>query len=155
MSPYSSSLKTVFAASLVALGACSDHTDTTGTNSTTPPAQLQCDAGNGGITLPPGFCAVVVADLQTDGKPAAARHMAVTPHGDVFVAINNPSSSNPTFGIIAVRDTNGDGHSDVQSQFSPGLGGSGIAWGNGVLYFGANDRVVRYPMPDGQLTPAG
>ena len=121
----------------------------------TPPPQLQCDAGNGGITLPTGFCAVVVADLTTDGKPAAARHMAVTPSGDLFVAINNPSNSNPAFGIIGLRDADGDGRAELQSHFSAGLGGSGIAWGNGLLYFGANDQVLRFTLPNGQLSPSG
>ena len=38
-----------------------------------------CDAANGGLQLPPGFCALVVADgLGT------ARHMAVAPNGEVF-----------------------------------------------------------------------
>jgi glucose/arabinose dehydrogenase len=79
----------------------------------------------------------------------------VTPNGDVFVAINNPSNSNPTFGIIGLRDADGDGRAETQTHFSPGLGGSGIAWGDGTLYFGANDRVVRYTLPNGQLNPSG
>lgn len=35
--------------------------------------RVECDAGNGGITLPPGFCAVVVAD-----QVGRARHLGVT-----------------------------------------------------------------------------
>ena len=81
--------------------------------------------------------------------------MAVTPSGDVFVAINSPRNQNPSFGIIGLRDTNGDGRADQQSRFSPGLGGSGIAWGEALLYFGANDRVLRYRLPAGSLTPIG
>src|SRR6185436_19463854 len=70
-------------------------------------------------------------------------------------AINSPNNTNPSFGIIGLRDSDGDGRADQQSQFSPNLGGSGIAWGNGLLYFGANDRVVRYQLPSGQLSPTG
>jgi glucose/arabinose dehydrogenase len=117
--------------------------------------KLKCDADNGGITLPPGFCAVVVADLVVDGAPARARHMAVTPSGDVFVAINSPRNVQPSLGIIGLRDRDGDGRADEQSRFSPNLGGSGIAWGNGTLYFGANDRVLRFRLPAGRLTPVG
>ena len=62
------------------------------------------------------------------GQPARARHMAVTPSGNIFVAINSPRNEQPAFGIIGLRDTNGDGVADEQTQFSPGLGGSGIAW---------------------------
>src|SRR5256885_8345517 len=40
---------------------------------------VRCDADNAGITLPPGFCALVVADLVEDGHPAQARHIAITP----------------------------------------------------------------------------
>jgi glucose/arabinose dehydrogenase len=81
--------------------------------------------------------------------------MAVTPNGDIFVAINNPRSANPPFGIIGLRDADKNGRAEQQSQFSPNLGGSGIDWSNGVLYFGANDRVVRFQLPSGQLEPTG
>lgn len=148
----SNATRFVATATLVALSACGDSTSVDQV-STPPSQQIACDSNNGGITLPPGFCAVIVADLVVGGKPAAARHMAVTPAGDVFVAINNPSQANPAFGIVALRDTNGDGRADMQSQFSPNLGGSGIAWANNTLYFGANDRIMRYALPNGQLTP--
>jgi glucose/arabinose dehydrogenase len=113
--------------------------------------KLKCDPDNAGITLPPGFCAIVVADLVD----SLARHIAVTPSGDVFVAINSPRNRQPAFGIVGLRDRDGDGRADEQSRFSPGLGGSGIAWGRGLLYFGANDRVLRFRLPAGRLTPVG
>ena len=118
-------------------------------------ASVDCDAGNGGITLPPGFCAVVVADLVDAGGPARARHMAVTPTGEIFVAINQTRTAIPTFGIIGLRDRDGDGRADEQSRFSAGLGGSGIAWGQASLFFGANDRVLRFRLPAGRLKPVG
>ena len=147
---------------LMMASACSDD-DTTGLvllNDTTEsalrtPGAQACAADNGGITLPPGFCAIVVADLVMDGAPARARHMAVTPSGDVFIAINSPRNQQPSFGIVALRDSNGDGVADQQTQFSPGLGGSGIAWMAGRLYFGANDRILRYPLAADELTPTG
>jgi glucose/arabinose dehydrogenase len=80
--------------------------------------------------------------------------MAVTPSGDVFVAINSPGNRNPSFGIVGLRDKDGDGRADERSQFSPGLGGSGMAWRDGLLFFGANDRVLRFRLPDGRLTPS-
>ena len=149
---------TVALAALVALAACAD--DDPALTGPVPDLRrsapnVACDPDNGGITLPPGFCAVVVADLVDAGRPALARHMAVTPTGDVFVAINSPRNNNPTFGIIGLRDTDGDGRADEQSRFSPGLGGSGIAWGQASLYLGANDRVLRFRLPAGRLTPVG
>ncbi len=139
--------------------ACSDQPAAPRMADTSPPApdrsarKVICDANNGGITLPAGFCAVVVADLTMDGKPAAARHLAVTPSGDVFVAINSPRNQNPSFGIVGLRDRDGDGRADERTQFSPNLGGSGLAWNDGLLYFGANDRILRFTMPAGRLTP--
>src|SRR5512132_3408408 len=144
----------------VVLAACADQPTSPTTPSILPVAsrvspRVRCDVDNGGITLPSGFCAVVVADLVMDGKPALARHMAVTPTGEIFVALNSPRNVNPSFGIIGLRDKDGDGKADEQSQFSPGLGGSGIAWGTALLYFGANDRVLRFRLPAGSLTPVG
>ncbi|HWL40533.1 MAG TPA: hypothetical protein VNO75_09865 [Gemmatimonadaceae bacterium] len=133
------------------LTACSD--DPTG-----PPGLegIQCTPDNGGITLPAGFCAVVVAGpLMIDGDTARLRHMVVTPAGDLFVAVNSPGNNNPSFGIIGLRDTNDDGVADAETRFSANLGGSGIAWGQGRLYLGANDRVVRFPLASGQLEPTG
>ena len=148
----------VFAAVVLA-AACADSSEPTGVEDVDFPAAVQrpvaCDADNGGLKLPAGFCAIVVADLVVDGAPARARHMAVTPSGDVFVAINQTRTAIPSIGIIGLRDTNGDGKADERSEFSPNLGGSGIAWGNGFLYFGANDRVLRYRLPAGTLTPVG
>lgn len=130
-----------------ALIACDDATG--------PAEGVRCDVDNGGITLPDGFCAVVVADLLSEGLPARARHVAVTSSGDLFVAINSPNNNDPAFGIIGLRDTDGDGRADQRSQFSPNRGGSGIAWRNGLLFFGANDRVLRFALPSGQLEPTG
>jgi glucose/arabinose dehydrogenase len=118
--------------------------------------KVKCDADNAGLTLPAGFCALVVADLvSATGQPLLARHMAVTTTGDVFVAINSPRNNQPAFGIIGLRDRDGDGRADEQSRFSPGLGGSGIAWRDSRLFFGANDRVLRFRLPAGRLTPVG
>ena len=124
------------------------------TESRGSPGRVRCAPDNGGITLPPGFCAAVVADLVVDGRPAAARHMAVTPTGDLYVAINSPRNQQPSTGIIALRDRDGDGAADEEARFSAGLGGSGIAWDRGRLYFGANDRVLRWSLPAGRLAPA-
>ncbi len=153
---------------VTALAACSEPTtvpstlspsaaaaDRNGSTDDHPEARrrgrVQCDADNGGITLPPGFCAVVVAD-----NLGAARHMVLTPAGDLFVAINQGARDPaPPFGIIALRDANGDGKADVMQGFNPGKGGSGIDWLGGRLYFGENDRVLRYRLHSGDLTPSG
>ena len=109
-----------------------------------PPA---CEPGNGGITLPQGFCAVVVADGL-----GAARHLTVAPNGDIFVSIRSEGGKGG--GIVALRDTNGDGKADAREQFG-NVGGTGIALRNGYLYHANITTVVRYKMPAGALKPAG
>jgi glucose/arabinose dehydrogenase len=106
-----------------------------------------CDPDNGGITLPTGFCAVVVAD-----KVGSPRHIAVASNGDLFVALE--SRRGGPGGVLALRDTTGDGRADVQAHFGT-AGGTGIVLTAGGLYFATKSTVLRYPMHAGQLTPIG
>jgi len=116
--------------------------------STEAPAAAQaCDAGNGGLTLPAGFCATVFADVQ--GGP---RHIAVAPNGDVFVALGGGRGGGG--GVMALRDTNHDGKADQRETFGS-QGGTGIAVSGGWLYFAPNDGVVRWRLPQGRLAPQG
>lgn len=108
---------------------------------------VQCDPDNGGLTLSSGFCALVVAD-----NTGRARHLVASSRGDVFVAISN--QPNAPGGIVALRDTNGDGRADVREKFGDS-GGTGILIQNGYLYMSRDDAVVRFPMKEGQLQPAG
>jgi glucose/arabinose dehydrogenase len=112
-----------------------------------PAARPACDAGNGGITLPPGFCAVVVAD-----SVGRARHVAVAPNGDVYVAL--ASRRGQPGGVLALRDTTGDGRADVRVRFGE-EGGTGIAIRDGFLYFAHDEQVDRYRLVPGELRPAG
>src|ERR1700746_4028136 len=68
-----------------------------------PPA---CDSGNGGLKLPEGFCALVVAD-----NLGAARHAVVASNGDLYVALQGGRGGGG--GVVALRDTNGDGKMDI------------------------------------------
>ncbi|MGH7185404.1 MAG: PQQ-dependent sugar dehydrogenase, partial [Pseudomonadota bacterium] len=112
------------------------------------PATLPaCDPDNGGITLPTGFCAVVVADNLGIG-----RHMAVAGNGDLFVAIRNAEKSPGS--IVALRDANGDGKFEVQQPFAA-EGGTGLALRPGFVYLGQDTRVVRFPRKEGELKAAG
>ena len=69
-------------------------------------AKPMCDPDNGGLKLPPGFCALVVAD-----NLGAARHMVAAPNGDLYVAANERGRGQPQTGggAVALRDANGDG----------------------------------------------
>jgi len=106
-----------------------------------------CDRNNGGITLPEGFCAVVV----TEDLPGA-RHVAVAANGDVFVATNG--SDQGAGGVAVLRDTDGDGKADQVEKWGE-AGGNDVLLADGWVYFAPNDRVLRYPLQSGQMTPSG
>ena len=111
-------------------------------------AKLAADPDDGGITLPEGFRAVVVADALKNGDTTGAiRFLAVAANGDVYVKTG-------LGGIIALRDTNGDGRADVKETFGEG-GGSGIALRDGYLYSSTTSAIYRYKMTPGELVPKG
>ena len=114
-----------------------------------PSVSPACDADNGGLTLPAGFCAVVVAD-----QVGAPRHLAVAPNGDLFVALENRRAGGGAGGILVLRDTTGDGRADVEAHFGT-AGGTGIVLSTGGLYFATRSTVLRYPMHAGQMMPIG
>lgn len=103
-------------------------------------------AGDSGIRLPEGFSATVFAD-----RVGIARHVAVAENGDVYVALNSPENGK---GIVALRDTDGDGRADQREYFGD-VAGTGITLHNGYLYFGANTRIVRWQRQPGELIPGG
>jgi glucose/arabinose dehydrogenase len=106
----------------------------------------RCPGDNGGITLPDGFCATVYAD-----QLGHARHMAVTPSGDVLVAIA-PSDAGDPGHVTALRDADRDGVAEVVEVVA-NVGGNGIAWAGGMLYVAASDRIVAFALPDGAYVP--
>jgi len=99
----------------------------------------RADADDGGISLPPGFAAVVFAD-----DLGRARHAVVRENGDVYVMLRRPDGGT----IRALRDTDGDGRADRVETFGEHAG-TGIEIHDGWLYVGADDRVVRYRLPEG------
>ncbi len=113
-----------------------------------PPA-----CGSAGLQLPPGFCATIFAD-----SIGAARHLVVASNGDVFVAMQRarPTSAvaGVPAGIMALRDTNGDGVADLRQRFAS-TGNTGIALHGEYLYADVGTAIVRYPKLAGALTPLG
>jgi glucose/arabinose dehydrogenase len=103
-----------------------------------------CAADNAGLTLPPGFCAQIVAD-----SVGTARHIAIAPNGDVFVALRDTNG-----GVMALRDGDGDGVAEQRQKFG-GRGGTGIAFFDNHLYFATDTSVIRWAWTDGPLVPAG
>ena len=102
----------------------------------------ECDPDNGGITLPEGFCALVVSDGL-----GRIRHLAVQPDGDIYVAIRGRREE--PGGVMALRDTTGDGRADVRVRISEDLGGTGIALSGNTLYYGRDDAILRFRLDRG------
>jgi glucose/arabinose dehydrogenase/mono/diheme cytochrome c family protein len=110
------------------------------------------DPDDGGITLPPGFRALVYADNLVAGKrvgrtPENLRGLAVAPNGDVYAKGLHGQ-------IWGLRDTNGDGRADVIEQFGPGVGGTHIMFHDGYLYHSSSTAVYRYKYIPGELVPS-
>src|SRR5919197_3495854 len=124
---------------------------------TTKPA---CADDNGGLTLPPGFCATVFAD-----NIGHARHLVVAPNGVVYVntwsgRYYKYDTPPPGGFLVALQDTTGDGRADVVRRFGEtreqgSAGGTGIALYKGGLFAEVNDRIVRYALPAGAIVPTG
>jgi len=107
---------------------------------------VNCDPDNGGIQLPPGFCALVVAD-----NLGPARHIMIAPNGDAYVTLQGRGEKG---GVVALHDSKGDGKFDVKEHFGQ-ISLTGIALRNGYLYVAGFNTVQRYKMTPGQLKPSG
>jgi glucose/arabinose dehydrogenase len=132
-------------------GKAAPPADSAVTVTQTSAALPACTPDNGGITLPAGFCALVVAD-----SVGQARHVAVTPSGDLYVAVQTKQGSETPSdkgGVLGLRDTNGDGKFDQRVTFGP-EGGTGMAIQGQYLYFATNTAVLRYTLGS-ELQPAG
>jgi glucose/arabinose dehydrogenase len=101
-----------------------------------------CAPDNGDITLPSGFCAMVAAD-----GVGTARHMAVAPNGDLYVALQRG-------GVAALHDADGDGKFEVVEKFGT-ESTTGVVLHNGYLYVAHPTDVQRYKMTAGTLKPTG
>lgn len=141
---------------LCAVGACAPQGDApaeSASAATPSPLASQCAPDNGGITLPDGFCAIVV----TDSLPGA-RHLVVGDNGDIFVALRNVRAGRDqpvvTGGVAVLRDTDGDGHADVIERWGEN-GGNDVLLAGGYVYHSPDDAVLRYPLATGDMVPSG
>lgn len=142
-----------YALALLSLVACSAGGDQQHAGGAPSALASSCAPDNDGLTLPDGFCAIVVVDSLP-----GARHLEVAANGDVFVALRNMSQGRgqPAIkgGIAVLRDTNGDGHADRIERWGVN-GGNDVVLAPGWVYSSPNDAVLRYPMADGAMTPSG
>jgi glucose/arabinose dehydrogenase len=92
-----------------------------------------------GLTLPAGFTATVAHNGL-----GAGRHLVVAPNGDVYLAGRN--------GLVAMRDTDGDGTLDKTEPFGDVKGTEVRLHGN-WLYASDDVGVYRYALKKGELAP--
>ena len=104
----------------------------------------RCASDNGGLTLAGGFCALLVGERLGD-----VRHLVVAPEGDIYAAVEGSGG-----GVLALRDTDGDGQADLRKRFGPS-GATGIGLAGEYLYLATQDRVLRWRRAPGELVPAG
>jgi len=109
------------------------------------------DHDNGGLFLPEGFRALVVAD-----SVGRARHLAIRDNGDIYVKLS--SSDFVDGGIVAMRDIDGDGRMDVRQRFGGFRSGSRF-YGNamtihkGYLYYSSALGLYRQKLTRNSLVP--
>ena len=122
--------------------------------------EQDCPETDTGVRLPSGFCATIFAD-----KVGHARQLAVAPDGTVYVNTwsgiyyGNDKPHDGGF-LIALKDTKGTGHADVNVRFGPTFaegahGGTGIWLYKNSIYAELDDKIVRYLLKDGEAAPTG
>ncbi|WP_196894260.1 PQQ-dependent sugar dehydrogenase [Aureivirga marina] len=99
---------------------------------------------NTNLEIPEGFGATIFADDLGKG-----RHIVVNDNGDVYMSLRQLHEGN---GIVALRDTTGDGKADEIKYFGNSQG-TGLGIYNGYLYFSNDTEVYRYKFIEGQLLP--
>jgi glucose/arabinose dehydrogenase/mono/diheme cytochrome c family protein len=121
-------------------------------------APAACAGDNGGLKLPPGFCATIFAD-----HIGHARDLAVAADGTVYVntwsgRYYHNDTPHPGGFIVALKDTTGAGKADRIARFGltpdhGGHGGTGIYLYNGRVYAEEADRIDAYAVKPGELAP--
>lgn len=120
-------------------------------------AAFPCADDNGGLTLPEGLCAVVFAE-----DLGRSRHLVVDAEGDVYVQRNRSGRRDSDGevqitdpgGVIALRDSDGDGVADVRETVNE-TPGTGVGIQDGYLYYTSDFEVFRVALEPGTLAPSG
>ncbi len=106
---------------------------------------------NGGLFLPDGFSALVVAD-----SVGSCRHLAVNNNGDIYVKLRVDTG---TSGNLALRDTTNDGKADILQRFgdypNDGIFATEMRIHKGYLYFSSEKVVYRQKLSPDKLIPEG
>lgn len=99
-----------------------------------------------GLRVPAGFRAEV---FHPGVGPA--RHLVVRSNGDVYVALRQVTEGG---GVVALRDSDGDGRADESVRFGE-TGGTGITLDGDTLYFSSDVAVFRTRLDSVRLGAVG
>ena len=99
---------------------------------------LVADKDTAGLQVPKGFGVIKVAE-----NLGTTRHIVVTELGDIYLKIMGKVPEGK--GILQLKDTTGDGKSDIITGFG-NYGGTGIAIKNGYLYASSDEEIFRYKL---------
>ncbi len=109
------------------------------------------DPDNGGLLLPDGFGALIVAD-----SVGPTRHIAVNGNGDIYAKLRIVEGDS---GNVALRDTNSDGKADIIQRFgdypNDGSFATEMRIHNSYLYFSSEQVVYRQKLTSSKLIPDG
>ncbi len=144
MSAYCSISRFILTCAFCLLSACGREDTAEGAGQGEATLPKPCTPDNGGLTLPPGFCAGIVADSL-----GFVRHLAISSRGDIYATLRNNRLN--LGGILALRDTDDDARIDQIEKFSetPGMG---IQISGDNLYFASDTGIYLYRL-QGQLVP--
>lgn len=118
----------------------------------TSAAAQQCDPDNGGLRLPPGFCARLFADsLPTP------RHIDVAPNGDVVVGLagRGRDTARIAGGVMVLRDSDGDGRADRRARTAGDFRSSSVQLVGNALYTENTTGILRYRWNPGAMSFSG
>lgn len=124
--------------SLLIIAACEQQTDKP--KQAADITAFECDEDNGGLLLPDGFCAAVIAD-----NLGIVRHIAVRKADEIYASLRNRSLN--VGGLLVLADTDGDHVIDSVKRIgeAPGMG---IKIYGDYLYFASDKDVVRYRLSE-------
>ncbi|MCX8473583.1 MAG: PQQ-dependent sugar dehydrogenase [Sediminibacterium sp.] len=107
------------------------------------------DSDNGGLILPEGFAALVVAD-----SVGLTRHLAIRDNGDIYIKLRYTTGNQ---GNMALRDTNNDGKADIFKRWgdypNDGSFATEMRIHKDYLYFSSEQIIYRQKLEPTKLIP--
>jgi len=123
------------------------------TEVTSQPGESTDVESEAGIVLPTGFSAKLFAEGFV-----TPRHIVVNDNGDVYVTIRSGQAkfrrTNEAGGVVALRDTNGDGMADMVEKFATPDIDTGLALYDNHIYFSSMTTVYAVELGYGLVPTA-